>query len=51
MGRASQRDPSDKAVGRAQPPSPTLSRKERGSQKSLRPMVLLLIQRYWPHAQ
>src|SRR5208337_3797193 len=30
------------------PLTPTLSREERGSQKSLRPRVLLLIQRYWP---
>jgi len=47
-GRTSQLDPSDKAIGRAQPPSsPTLSREGRGSQKLFRRSALLLIQRYW----
>ncbi len=41
-GRTSQLDPSDKAVGRAQTLTPALSRKGRGSQKSLRPRALLL---------
>ncbi len=47
-GRTSQLDPSDKAIGRAQPPSPpTLSREGRGSQKLFRHSALLQIQRYW----
>src|SRR5208337_2243195 len=35
------------SIATSHQPTPTLSRKGRGSQKSLRPRALLLFQRYW----